>query len=283
VITITDKAFDPADALSDFAKTCPDAGGIVSFSGHVRPTSKSGEVKTLHLQAYSPMTEQGIETAIQDAKSRWSLMGLCIIHRTGDMAPGEPIVFVAAASAHRRAAFEAVDFLMDYLKTKAIFWKKETGTAGTQWIEPRPEQTLADRLSSAGHQLADRALVADDIPALRTKVQNWIDDPQIDVVITTGGTGLTGRDVTVEALVPLFEKTIDGFSVIFHQESYKTVGLSTLQSRAVAGLAKGTFIFCLPGSNGAVKDGWDKVISYQLDSRHKPCNLVEIMPRLMEV
>lgn len=101
-------------------------------------------------------------------------------------------------------------------------------------------------------------------------------------MITSGGTGLTGRDVTPEAVTPLFDKTIEGFSVIFHQVSFQSVGLSTLQSRAVAGLASGTFIFCLPGSTGAVKDGWDKVISYQLDSRHKPCNLVELMPRLME-
>lgn len=141
---------------------------------------------------------------------------------------------------------------------------------------------LAERLTAAGHNLAERAIVSDDIQDLRAKVLAWLEDPDIDVVITTGGTGLTGRDVTVEALTPLFEKTIDGFSVIFHQESYKTVGLSTLQSRAIAGLAKGTFIFCLPGSNGAVKDGWDKVISYQLDSRHRPCNLVQLMPRLME-
>lgn len=143
-------------------------------------------------------------------------------------------------------------------------------------------QVLVDRLQSAGHRLADRTLVRDDIPILQKTVKEWIADPEVDVVISTGGTGLTGRDVTPEALMPLFEKTIDGFSVIFHQESFKTVGLSTLQSRAVAGLANGTFIFCLPGSNGAVKDGWDKVISAQLDSRHKPCNMVELMPRLLE-
>lgn len=113
-------------------------------------------------------------------------------------------------------------------------------------------------------------------------VQSYIDDPEVDVVITSGGTGLTGRDVTPEAVSPLFEKTIDGFSVIFHQVSFKSVGLSTLQSRALAGLAKNTFIFCLPGSTGAVKDGWDKVISFQLDSRHRPCNLVELIPRLSE-
>ncbi|MEM6626363.1 MAG: molybdenum cofactor biosynthesis protein B [Pseudomonadota bacterium] len=142
---------------------------------------------------------------------------------------------------------------------------------------------LQSRLEEAGHELADRDLLRDDMEIIRRKVEAWIEDDSVDVVISTGGTGLTGRDVTVEAIEPLFEKTIEGFSVIFHQESYKTVGLSTLQSRACAGLAKGTFIFCLPGSNGGVKDGWDKVIQYQLDSRHKPCNLVELMPRLMEV
>ncbi|MEL6414962.1 MAG: molybdenum cofactor biosynthesis protein B [Pseudomonadota bacterium] len=141
---------------------------------------------------------------------------------------------------------------------------------------------LAERLQSAGHELADRKIVKDDPALIRQTVQAWIDDPSVDVVVSSGGTGLTGRDVTPEAVSPLFEKTIDGFSVIFHQVSFQSVGLSTLQSRAIAGLAKGTFIFCLPGSNGAVKDGWDKVISYQLDSRHKPCNLVELMPRLME-
>ncbi|MEO1323616.1 MAG: molybdenum cofactor biosynthesis protein B [Pseudomonadota bacterium] len=141
---------------------------------------------------------------------------------------------------------------------------------------------LVQRLQTAGHSLADRKIVKDDPPVIRACVQAWIDDPEVDVVISSGGTGLTGRDVTPEAVSPLFEKTIDGFSVIFHQVSYQSVGLSTLQSRAIAGLAKGTFIFCLPGSNGAVKDGWDEVISMQLDSRHKPCNLVELMPRLME-
>ncbi|MEO0786933.1 MAG: molybdopterin-binding protein, partial [Pseudomonadota bacterium] len=116
----------------------------------------------------------------------------------------------------------------------------------------------------------------------RSKVAEWIADPGVDVVISTGGTGLTGRDVTPEAVSPLLDKVIDGFSVVFHMVSFESVGLSTLQSRALAGLAADTFIFCLPGSNGAVKDGWDKVISNQLDSRHKPCNLVELMPRLSE-
>ncbi len=149
----------------------------------------------------------------------------------------------------------------------------ETDTSGT---------TLVQRLEAAGHTLADRKILRDDKAAIRAQVSEWIADPETDVVITSGGTGLTGRDVTPEAVTPLFDKTIEGFSVIFHQVSFQSVGLSTLQSRAIAGLASGTFIFCLPGSTGAVKDGWDKVISYQLDSRHKPCNLVELMPRLME-
>lgn len=141
---------------------------------------------------------------------------------------------------------------------------------------------LVKRLTEAGHELADRALLRDDKAAIAAKVRAWIDDPKIDVVLTTGGTGLTGRDVTVEALRPLFEKEIDGFSVLFHQISFGTVGTSTIQSRACAGLAKGTYIFALPGSTGAVKDGWDGILRWQLDIRHRPCNFVEIMPRLME-
>lgn len=143
-------------------------------------------------------------------------------------------------------------------------------------------QILIDRVRDAGHDLAGRAVIRDDVEQIRTQVRDWIDSRTVDAIISTGGTGLTGRDVTVEALEPLFDKKIDGFSVIFHLVSYATVGLSTLQSRATAGLIDGVFVFCLPGSNGAVKDGWDKVIAAQLDSRHKPCNMVELMPRLLE-
>ena len=142
---------------------------------------------------------------------------------------------------------------------------------------------LAQRVQDAGHNLAARTIVTDDKEKIAAQMKSWIAAPEIDVVISTGGTGLTGRDTTPEAITPLFEKTIEGFSVIFHQVSFQSVGLSTLQSRAIAGLANNTFVFALPGSNGAVKDGWDKVISFQLDSRHKPCNLVELMPRLSEV
>jgi molybdenum cofactor biosynthesis protein B len=141
---------------------------------------------------------------------------------------------------------------------------------------------LAERIEAAGHILAGRALVRDDVEQIRAQVRAWVAAGEIDAIITTGGTGLTGRDVTPEALAPIFDKTIDGFSVIFHMASYQTVGLSTLQSRALAGIVGGVFVFCLPGSNGAVRDGWDKVIRWQLDSRHRPCNMVELMPRLLE-
>ena len=142
--------------------------------------------------------------------------------------------------------------------------------------------TLAARIKDAGHELADRVMVKDDIPTISAQLQQWIDAPHIDAVVTTGGTGLTGRDVTVEAMKPLFEKEIDGFAAVFHRISYEKIGTSTLQSRACAGVAKGTYLFALPGSTGAVKDGWDGILKYQLDIRHKPCNFVEIMPRLME-
>lgn len=143
-------------------------------------------------------------------------------------------------------------------------------------------QLLIDRVKAAGHHFAGRAVVRDDVEKIRQTVRDWIAGGQVDAIVSTGGTGLTGRDVTVEALEPLFDKKIDGFSVVFHLVSYASVGLSTLQSRATAGLIDGVFVFCLPGSNGAVKDGWDKVIAAQLDSRHKPCNMVELMPRLLE-
>jgi len=141
---------------------------------------------------------------------------------------------------------------------------------------------LAERVTGAGHVLAGRDLVADDVEAIRTRIKTWTTSGQVDAIVTTGGTGLTGRDVTPEAIEPLFDKRIEGFSVVFHLVSYQLVGLSTLQSRALAGLIDGVFVFCLPGSNGAVRDGWDKVIAAQLDSRRRPCNMVELMPRLGE-
>ena len=139
---------------------------------------------------------------------------------------------------------------------------------------------LSARVKNAGHILEDRLIVKDEVSAIANAVRAWIANPAVDVIITTGGTGFAARDVTPEAVRPLLEKEMEGFSVIFHTVSYGSVGLSTLQSRAFAGFAGGTFIFCLPGSNGAVKDAWDHVICSQLDSRQRPCNLVELMPRL---
>ena len=137
MLRLSDAAFSPGAELSAFEKNAMGAGAIVSFSGLVRDAASSGEVISLYLQAYSPLTERGIEKAMTEAEARWALTALTVIHRTGNMHPGEAIVFVAAASAHRRAAFKAADFLMDYLKTEAIFWKKEVTSKGEHWIEPR--------------------------------------------------------------------------------------------------------------------------------------------------
>ena len=141
---------------------------------------------------------------------------------------------------------------------------------------------LVERLTEAGHCLAARALLRDDTEAVRAQFKAWIEDPTVDAVISTGGTGLTGRDVTVEAVEPLYEKKIDGFGELFRMLSYKTIGTSTVQSRATAGVAGGTYLFALPGSPGACRDGWDMILKEQLDSRHRPCNFVELMPRLQE-
>jgi len=141
---------------------------------------------------------------------------------------------------------------------------------------------LAERVARDGHVLAGRALVRDDIGQIQAQLKVWIADPEIAAIITTGGTGLTGRDVTPEAARPLFDKAIEGFETVWHMISFETVGLSTMQSRACAGLAQGTLIFCLPGSNGACKDGWDRLIRWQLDSRHRPCNLAELTHRFQE-
>jgi molybdenum cofactor biosynthesis protein B len=142
--------------------------------------------------------------------------------------------------------------------------------------------TLVERIEKAGHIVAERAIVPDDVEAIRARVQVWIADQSIDVIITTGGTGFTGRDVTPEAIEPLFDKRMDGFSTAFHMVSFGKIASSTIQSRATAGVAGSTFIFCLPGSPGACRDAWDEILQYQLDYRHRPCNFVEIMPRLDE-
>jgi len=149
----------------------------------------------------------------------------------------------------------------------------ETDTSG---------QLLQGLIEADGHVCAARALVRDDRQAIRAAVQGWVVDAGIDVVITTGGTGFSGRDVTPEALEPLFDKRMEGFSVLFHQYSATMVGTSTLQSRATAGLIDTTFVFVLPGSRGACRDAWEGILRHQLDNRHMPCNLVELLPRLSE-
>lgn len=148
--------------------------------------------------------------------------------------------------------------------------------------EDRSGQTLVDRLAGAGHVLADRRIVKDDRATIADVLRGWIADPQVDVVISTGGTGLTGRDVTVEAHRDVYEKEIDAFGTVFTMVSMKKIGTSAIQSRATGGVAGGTYLFALPGSTGACKDAWDEILAYQLDYRHQPCNFVEISPRLEE-
>lgn len=142
--------------------------------------------------------------------------------------------------------------------------------------------TLVERIEAAGHRVAARAIVSDDVENIRAQIRAWIAEEGVDAIITTGGTGFTGRDVTPEAIEPLFEKRMDGFSTIFHMISFPKIGTSTIQSRATAGVAGGTYIFCLPGSPGACRDAWDGILVHQLDYRYRPCNFVEIMPRLDE-
>jgi molybdenum cofactor biosynthesis protein B len=142
--------------------------------------------------------------------------------------------------------------------------------------------TLAERIGKAGHAVAARAIVTDDVEKIRAQMREWIADPGIDVVVSTGGTGFTGRDVTPEAVEPLLQKRMDGFATMFHLVSHAKIGTSTIQSRATAGIANATFIFCLPGSPGACRDAWDEILVHQLDYRYRPCNFVELMPRLSE-
>ena len=148
--------------------------------------------------------------------------------------------------------------------------------------DDRSGDMLAGRVIGAGHILAARTIVQDDASLIEAQLRSWIGDPAIDCVITTGGTGITGRDVTPEAFDRVLEKQIEGFGELFRMLSYQKIGTSTIQSRAIGGVASGTYLFALPGSPGGVKDGWDDILLYQLDSRHRPCNLVELMPRLQE-
>ena len=160
----------------------------------------------------------------------------------------------------------------------AVLTVSDTRTAA----DDRSGDTRAARIEGAGHKVAARAIERDDADRIEARLRGWIADPAIDAVITTGGTGITGRDVTPEAFDRVLEKRIEGFGELFRMLSYGKIGTSTMQSRALAGVAGGTYLFALPGSTGAVKDAWDDILLWQLDSRHRPCNLVELMPRLQE-
>jgi molybdenum cofactor biosynthesis protein B len=160
----------------------------------------------------------------------------------------------------------------------ALLTVSDTRTAA----DDKSGDTLAERIATAGHVVADRAIVRDDAEAIRARVRGWIADAAVDVVITTGGTGFTGRDVTPEAVEPLFEKRMDAFATMFLLVSQAKIGTSAIQTRATGGVAGATYIFCLPGSPGACKDAWDDILLHQLDYRYRPCNFVEIMPRLDE-
>ena len=149
----------------------------------------------------------------------------------------------------------------------------ETDTSG---------DVLVERFTGVGHTLAERVIVKDDVGLIAAKLKQWINDPKVDCIITSGGTGVTGRDVTPEAFKQVWEKEIPGFGELFRWISLKSIGTSTVQSRATAGVANGTYLFALPGSPSAVKDGWDEILKFQLDIRHRPCNFVELMPRLKE-
>lgn len=160
----------------------------------------------------------------------------------------------------------------------AVLTVSDSRTVGTD----KSGDTLVERLTGAGHVLADRGIVTDDRPLIVQRLKAWIADPAVDVILTTGGTGLTGRDVTVEAHRDVYEKEIEAFGTVFAMVSLQKIGTSAVQSRATGGVAGGTYLFALPGSPGACRDAWDEILQAQLDSRHRPCNFVEIMPRLEE-
>jgi molybdenum cofactor biosynthesis protein B len=186
---------------------------------------------------------------------------------------------VAALSRHRFQPLMPIDETRAFLPVNiAVLTVSDTRTEA----DDRSGDTLVARIAEAGHRLAARAIVTDDADRIVEAMATWVEDPNVDVIISTGGTGVTGRDVTPEAVEALCDKLIPGFGELFRMLSYAKIGSSTIQSRCVGGVARGTYVFALPGSPGAVKDGWDDILKPQLDSRHRPCNFVELMPRLLE-
>ena len=324
VARLEERDLEPAAELAELTRCATGDGAVVSFVGITRGASNSGDdVERLVLEHHPRLTSNSLSEIASDTASRFGVTHVRVVHRSGRTGPADPIVFAGVAAPHRRAAFEAADYLMDRLKTEAVFWKREEGADGSNWIEPtetdyadrgrwernvsgidesltfyplriavltvsdtRDDKTdksgalLVDRLQKAGHELAGKNIVRDEVEAIRSQVQAWVSDADVDVIISTGGTGFAPRDVTPEAVKPMFRREMDGFSVLFHVASSGTVGLSTLQSRAFAGQIDETFVFCLPGSTGACRDGWDLVLGLELDSRYRPCSLAGQIPRL---
>lgn len=324
-VHLADEPFAAELELASFTAGLSGDGAVVTFLGIARPQAANGEkVERLVLDHHPRLTLISLNDIAAAALERFAISSLRIVHRRGAVAPGEAIVFVAAAATHRRAGFEAADYMMDRLKTDAVFWKREESAGASLWIEPREDDygarerwnekpvpgidesrifhplriavltvsdtrtdetdtsgaLLAERLQAAGHGLAAKAIVGDEVEAIRDQVQVWVAGGQVDVILTTGGTGFAPRDVTPEAVKPLFRREMDGFSSAFHQASLGTVGVATLQSRACAGQIGDVFVFCLPGSTGACRDGWDLVLGSALDSRYRPCSFAEQVPRL---
>jgi len=324
---LTSDPLDPAALLAGFLESLGgDVGAVVTFVGLARALDQDGRpVDRLTLDHHPRLTEQSLVEIAQAAAARFDVNAVDVVHRSGTLLPAQAIVWVAAASRHRRAVFEAADYLMDRLKTEAVLWKREDGASGSTWIEPTGADhkdrarwewrvpgideslpfhplriavltvsdsrtvetdtsggTLVQRLTEAGHELAGRAIVGDEVEAIRAQVEAWVADSQIDLILSTGGTGFAPRDVTPEAVKPLLRREIDGFAAVFHHASLATVGVATLQSRVFAGQIESTFIFCLPGSTGACRDAWNLVLGLELDSRYRPCSLAGQIPRLAQ-
>ena len=256
---------------------------------------KGKKIEVARFKGLGEMNPQQLRETTMDAKSR-TLIRITLpqeyeeraqtrdlVERLMGRNPEHRFAFIQAnAAAIEEAAIDAlmgIDASLPFLPVRiAVLTVSDSRTAA----DDRSGDTLASRIAGAGHIVADRAIVRDDADAIVARLDAWIDDDQIDCVISTGGTGVTGRDVTPEAYDRVCEKKIEGFGELFRWLSFRTIGTSTIQSRATAGVARGTYLFALPGSTGAVRDGWDEILVHQLDSRHRPCNFVDLMPRLRE-
>lgn len=335
-VTIQENDFDAAELTRALRnRTAGQAGAIVAFTGYVRDYAPDAPTHTLFLDHYPGMCEREINALCDTARSRWDIADCRVVHRVGELHHTEQIVYVGVASAHRGQAFQACQFIIDTLKTRAPFWKRETLGDGRQfWVEQResdarktaswqaaaagsiaPEpaphdgpstarapaaapdksaatlnvavMTISDTrgpeddsagdylvsaLTQAGHANAARAIVPNATWKIRKALCDWLVQPGIDVILVNGGTGFSHDKATIPAVRPLLEQHITGFGELFRHLSYLDIGSSSLQSDALAGLANGKLVFCIPGSPGACRLAWDGILRAQLDSRQKPCN-----------